>query len=118
MAERKVVKLTDGTEADFAIATSLADIDKKLASEGLKRDTSVKPFAERSTIDTTMAKINLPIVQGASALLGLPGMVMEGIQSGAELIGRGLGYTPEKVAVLFATEKVWGATVVPFNVNV
>jgi len=98
MAERKVVKLTDGTEADFAIATSLADIDKKLASEGLKRDTSVKPFAERSAIDTTMAKINLPIVQGASAILGLPGMVMEGIQSGAELIGRGLGYTPEQVA--------------------
>jgi hypothetical protein len=98
MAERKVVKLTDGTEADFAISTSLADIDKKLASEGLKRDPSVKPFAERSAIDTTMAKINLPIVQGASAILGLPGMVMEGIQSGAELIGRGLGYTPEQVA--------------------
>jgi len=98
MAERKVVKLTDGTEADFAISTSLADIDKKLASEGLKRDTSVKPFAERSAIDTTMAKINLPIVQGASAILGLPGMVAEGLQSGAELIGRGLGYTPEQVA--------------------
>jgi len=98
MAERKVVKLTDGTEADFAIGTSLADIDKRLASEGLKRDTSIKPFAERGVVDTTMAKINLPIVQGASALLGLPGMVMEGVQSGAELIGRGLGYTPEQVA--------------------
>jgi hypothetical protein len=98
MAERKVVKLTDGTEADFAINTSLADIDKRLATEGLKRDTSVKPFADRGVVDTTMAKINLPIVQGASALLGLPGMVMEGIQSGAELIGRGLGYTPEQVA--------------------
>jgi hypothetical protein len=98
MAERKVVKLTDGTEADFAIGTSLADIDKRLAADGLKRDTSVKPFAERSAIDTTMAKVNLPIVQGASAILGLPGMVMEGIQSGAELIGRGLGYTPEQVA--------------------
>jgi hypothetical protein len=98
MAERKVVKLTDGTEADFAIGTSLADIDKRLATEGLKRDTSVKPFAERSAIDTTMAKINLPIAQGASALLGLPGMVAEGLQSGAELIGRGLGYTPEQVA--------------------
>jgi len=98
MAERKVVKLTDGTEADFAIGTSLADIDKRLATEGLKRDTSVKPFAERSAIDTTIAKINLPIVQGASALLGLPGMVAEGLQSGAELIGRGLGYTPEQVA--------------------
>jgi len=98
MAERKVVKLTDGTEADFAINTSLADIDKRLAAEGLKRDTSVKPFADRGVVDTTMAKINLPIVQGASALLGLPGMAMEGIQSGAELIGRGLGYTPEQVA--------------------
>jgi hypothetical protein len=98
MAERKVVKLTDGTEADFAIGTSLADIDKRLATEGLKRDTSVKPFADRGVVDTTMAKINLPIVQGASALLGLPGMVMEGVQSGAELIGRGLGYTPEQVA--------------------
>jgi hypothetical protein len=98
MAERKVVKLTDGTEADFAIATSLADIDKKLASEGLKRDTSVKPFAERSTIDTTMAKINLPIAQGASAILGLPGMVAGGLQTGAELISRGLGRTPEQAA--------------------
>jgi hypothetical protein len=98
MAERKVVKLTDGTEADFAINTSLADIDKKLASEGLKRDTSVKPFAERSAIDTTMAKINLPIAQGASALLGLPGMVAGGLQTGAELISRGLGRTPEQVA--------------------
>jgi hypothetical protein len=98
MAERKVVKLTDGTEADFAIGTSLADIDKRLATEGLKRDSSVKPFAERGVVDSTMAKINLPIVQGASAILGLPGMVMEGIQSGAELIGRGLGFTPEQAA--------------------
>jgi hypothetical protein len=98
MAERKVVKLTDGTEADFAIATSLVDIDKKLASEGLKRDTSVKPFAERSTIDTTMAKINLPIAQGASAILGLPGMVAGGLQSGAELISRAMGRTPEQAA--------------------
>ena len=98
MAERKVVKLTDGTEADFPIGASLADIDKRLATEGLKRDTSVKPFAERGAIDSTMAKINLPIVQGASAIAGLPGMVMEGLQSGAELIGRGLGYTPEQAA--------------------
>jgi len=98
MATRKVVKLTDGTEADFPIDASLDAIDKRLATEGLKRDTSVKPFAERGVVDTTMAKINLPIVQGASAILGLPGMVMEGIQSGAELIGRGLGYTPEQIA--------------------
>lgn len=98
MAERKVVKLTDGTEADFAIGTSLADIDKKLASEGLKRDTSVKPFAERGVVDSTMAKINLPIVQGASALLGLPGAVAEGLQTGAEKISQLFGRTPEQTA--------------------
>jgi hypothetical protein len=98
MAERKVVKLTDGTEADFAIGTSLADIDKRLASEGLKRDTSIKPFAERGVVDTTMAKINLPIVQGASALLGLPGAVAEGLQTGAEKISQLFGRTPEQTA--------------------
>jgi len=54
--------------------------------------------SKKSTLSSTMAKINLPIVQGASALLGLPGMIVEGLQSGAELIGRGLGYTPEQVA--------------------
>jgi hypothetical protein len=98
MAERKVVKLTDGTEADFPIGASLADIDKRLAVDGLKRDTSVKPFAERSDIDTTMAKINLPIVQGASALLGLPGAVAEGLQTGAEKISQLFGRTPEQAA--------------------
>ena len=98
MAERKVVKLTDGTEADFPINASLADIDKRLAVDGLKRDTSVKPFAERSDIDTTMAKINLPIVQGASALLGLPGAVAEGLQTGAEKISQLFGRTPEQAA--------------------
>ena len=99
MAERKVVKLTDGTEADFAIGTSLADIDKKLTSEGLKRDSSVKPFAERGVVDTTMAKINLPIVQGASALLGFPGAVAEGLQTSAEKISQLLyGRTPEQAA--------------------
>jgi hypothetical protein len=41
MADLKVVKLTDGTEADFPIGTSLADIDKQLAADGLKRDPSV-----------------------------------------------------------------------------
>lgn len=98
MAERKVVKLTDGTEADFPIGSSLADIDKRLAVDGLKRDPSVKPFAERSDIDTTMAKINLPIVQGASALLGLPGAVAEGLQTGAEKISQLFGRTPEQAA--------------------
>lgn len=98
MAERKVVKLTDGTEADFPIGASLADIDKRLEKEGLQRDTSVKPFAERGIVDTTMAKINLPIVQGASALLGLPGAVAEGLQTGAEKISQLFGRTPEQTA--------------------
>ena len=98
MAERKVVKLTDGTEADFPIGASLADIDKRLEKEGLQRDTSVKPFADRGVIDTTMAKINLPIVQGASALLGLPGAVAEGLQTGAEKISQLFGRTPEQTA--------------------
>jgi hypothetical protein len=98
MATRKVVKLTDGTEADFPIGESLDAIDKRLATEGLKRDSSVKPFAERSDIDTTMAKINLPIVQGASALLGFPGAVAEGLQFGAEQISQLFGRTPEQAA--------------------
>ena len=99
MATRKVVKLTDGTEADFPIDASLDAIDKRLATEGLKRDTSVKPFAERSDFDTTMAKINLPIVQGASALLGFPGAVTEGLQTGAEKLSQLLyGRTPEQAA--------------------
>lgn len=98
MATRKVVKLTDGTEADFPIGASLADIDKRLSAEGLARDTKIKPFSERSDIETTMAKINLPIVQGASALLGLPGAVAEGLQTGAEQISRLFGRTPEQAA--------------------
>jgi hypothetical protein len=98
MAERKVVKLTDGTEADFPIGSSLADIDKRLAAEGLKRDPTIKPFAERGIVDSTMAKINLPIVQGASALLGLPGAVVEGLQTGAEKISQLMGRTPEQAA--------------------
>ena len=98
MATRKVVKLTDGTEADFPIDASLADIDKRLSAEGLQRDTKVKPFSERSDLETTMAKINLPIVQGASALLGLPGAVAEGLQFGAEQISQLMGRTPEQAA--------------------
>jgi hypothetical protein len=98
MADLKVVKLTDGTEADFPIGTSLADIDKQLAADGLKRDPSVKPFAERSAINTTMAKINLPIVQGVSSILGLPGAVAEGLQTGAEKISQLFGRTPEQTA--------------------
>jgi hypothetical protein len=95
---KKIVKATDGTEVSFEITASLADIDKRLTDVGLVRDTKVKPFSERSDLDTTMAKINLPIVQGASALLGFPGMVAEGLQTGAEKISQLFGRTPEQTA--------------------
>lgn len=99
MANRKVVKLTDGTEADFDINTSLADIDKRLAQEGLERDKNIKPFAERSDVETAMAKINLPIVQGVTGLVGLPALIQEGIQKGAETISQKVfGRTPEQTA--------------------
>ena len=102
MAENaKIVKLVDGTEAMFDVTTSLSDIDKRLAAEGLPaRDTNVKPFAERGTVDTAMAKINLPIVQGVTSVAGLPALVMEGFQKGAEKISQlAFGRTPEQTAV-------------------
>jgi hypothetical protein len=101
MAENaKIVKLVDGTEAMFDITTSLSDIDKRLASEGLPaRDTKVKPFAERGTLDTALAKINLPIVQGVTGLVGLPALIQEGIQKGAETISQKVfGRTAEQAA--------------------
>jgi len=99
MAENaKIVKLVDGTEAMFDITTSLSDIDKRLSAEGLPaRDTKVKPFAERGAIDTAMAKINLPIVQGVTGVLGLPALIQEGLQLGAEKISQAvMGRTPEQ----------------------
>jgi hypothetical protein len=98
MSAKKIVKATDGTEVAFEITASLSDIDKRLTDVGLVRDTKVKPFSERSDLDTTMAKINLPIVQGASAILGLPGAVAEGLQFGAEQISQLFGRTPEQAA--------------------
>jgi hypothetical protein len=101
MAENaKIVKLIDGTEAMFDITTSLSDIDKRLASERLPaRDTKVKPFAERGTVDTAFAKINLPIVQGVTGLVGLPALIQEGIQKGAETISQKVfGRTAEQAA--------------------
>lgn len=99
MANRKVVKLTDGTEADFPIDTSLAEIDSMLAKDNLKRDTNIKPFAERDAISSTAAKVNLPAVQGIASLLGLPGLIMEGATIGAEKIAQLYGRTPEQTAI-------------------
>lgn len=90
MAENaKIIKLVDGTEAMFDITTSLSDIDKRLSAEGLPaRDTKIKPFAERGDVETGLAKINLPIVQGVTGVLGLPALIQEGLQLGAEKISQ------------------------------
>jgi hypothetical protein len=92
----KVIKLTDGTEAVFNADESLESIDKKLAEDGLKRDKEIKPFMERGTVDTAMAKINYPIVQGMAAIPGLPGVLQRGVEFGTEKIAELLGYTPEQ----------------------
>jgi len=101
MAESaKIIRLTDGTEAMFNVRDSLADIDKKLAENGLQRDASIKPYAERGTVDSAMAKVNLPIVEGVTSVVGLPALVMEGFQKGAEKISQlAFGRTPEQTAV-------------------
>lgn len=101
MAETgKIVRLKDGSEAVFNIRESLADIDKKLSEQGLERDPSVKPYAERGAVDTALAKINLPIVQGVTGVLGLPALIQEGLQLGAEKISQAvMGRTPEQTRV-------------------
>jgi len=100
MAENgKIVRLKDGSEAVFNITDSLADIDKKLAEQGLERDPSIKPFAERGAVETALAKINLPIVQGVTGLVGLPALIQEGLQKGAETISQKVfGRTAEQAA--------------------
>lgn len=93
---RIVFKLTDGTEADFDSKTPLTKVDELLAKDGLERDKSAKPIVERGEVDAAIAKVNLPIVQGFSAILGLPGMVQQGYEYGAEKIAQAFGYTPEE----------------------
>jgi hypothetical protein len=93
---RIVFKLTDGTEADFDSKTPLSQIDELLAKDGLERDKKEKPFTERGTVDTAMAKINYPIVQGAAGLGGLAGALQSGVEYGTGKIAELLGYTPEQ----------------------
>jgi hypothetical protein len=93
-----IYKLTDGTEAVFDRKTSLSDVDKKLAEEGLERDKKVKPFGERGMVDTALAKAGLPIVQGVSNIVGLPGAVQQFYESGASKIASLLGYSPQEAA--------------------
>lgn len=94
-----VFKLTDGTEADFDSKTPLSKIDEILAKNGLERDKAAKPMVERGDIDSAIAKTNLPIVQGFSSILGLPGMVQQGAEFGAEKIAQAFGYSPEEAQV-------------------
>jgi hypothetical protein len=94
MADRKVVTLTDGSEADFPIGTSLADIDKKLAADGLERDIKAKPFAERGTVEKAIGKVALPVVEGVSGILGLPGEVKKSLDVGGAELAKLFGFTP------------------------
>lgn len=94
MADRKVVTLTDGSEADFPIGTSLADIDKKLAADGLERDIKAKPFAERGSVEKAIGKAALPVVEGVSGILGLPGEVKKSLDVGGAELAKLFGFTP------------------------
>ena len=96
MADRKVVKLTDGTEADFPINTSLGDIDKRLASEGLERDTKIVPFLDRGEFTKTAGKIALPAVEAASGIFGMPGDIKKTFDIGAGEVSKLLGFNPEQ----------------------
>jgi hypothetical protein len=93
-----VFKLTDGTEADFDSKTPLSQVDDVLAKNGLERDKSIAPFTERGTVDTAMAKINYPIVQGAAGIAGLGGALQKGVEYGTGKIAELLGYTPEEAS--------------------
>jgi hypothetical protein len=96
MADRKVVKLTDGTEADFPINTSLSDIDKRLASEGLERDTKIVPFLDRGETTKTAGKIALPVVEAASGIFGLTGDIKKTFDIGAGEVSKLLGFSPDQ----------------------
>ena len=93
---RTVFKLTDGTEADFDSKTPLSKVDEVLAKDGLERDKAIAPFTERGAVDTALAKVNYPIVQGAAGLGGLAGALQKGVEFGTGKIAELLGYTPEQ----------------------
>ena len=111
MADLKVVKLTDGTEADFPINTSLSEIDKKLAVDGLFRDVKVKPYLDRGFVDytdSTVAKTAKPVVEGAAGILGLPGDIQRNLNLGADTIAKLLGASPEQIASARASLDISG----------
>lgn len=94
MADKKIIALTDGTEAEFPIGASLADIDKRLSAEGLERDTKAKPFAERGAVEKAIGKAALPVVEGVSGILGLPGEVKKSLDVGGAELAKLFGFTP------------------------
>lgn len=94
MADKKIVTLTDGTEAEFPIGASLVDIDKRLSAEGLERDTKAKPFAERGAVEKAIGKAALPVVEGVSGILGLPGEVKKSLDVGGAELAKLFGFTP------------------------
>lgn len=96
MADKKIVTLTDGTEAEFPIGASLADIDKRLSVEGLQRDTKYKPFAERGAVEKAISKAALPVVEGVSGVLGLPGEVKKSLDIGGSELAKLFGFSPEQ----------------------
>jgi hypothetical protein len=96
MADKKIVLLTDGTEAEFPIRSSLADIDKILSAEGLERDTKSKPFAERGAVEKAIGKAALPVVEGVSGILGLPGEVKKSLDVGGAELAKLFGFSPEQ----------------------
>jgi hypothetical protein len=97
---KTVFKLTDGTEADFDSKTPLSKVDEILAKNGLERDKSQRPFVEKEgaagVIDESLAKVNLPIVQGVAGIGGLAGALQKGVEFGTGKIAELLGYTPEQ----------------------
>lgn len=96
MADKKIVTLTDGTESEFPIGASLADIDKRLSAEGLERDTKIKPYAERGDVNKAIGKVAMPVVEGVSGILGLPGEIKKGFDVGAGELAKLFGFTPEQ----------------------
>jgi hypothetical protein len=96
MADKKIVLLTDGTEAEFSIGSSLADIDKRLAAEGLERDKKSKPFAEVGSMQKAIGKAALPVVEGVSGILGLPGEVKRSLDVGGSELAKLFGFSPEQ----------------------
>ena len=75
----KEVRLTDGRTALFDDGESLQSIDNKLKQAGLER---VK--------GGTVAKIAEPIVEGVSALFGLPGEAQKALSTAGEFTARQL----------------------------